>query len=308
MGKIRDWFKLNKRGLVIGGAIGAGAGTVLAAGIISVALYFEKQPDGVPVKAEADGIVAQAEESEITGYFSNGRGNEYNNTISGLVNDFDVFLAREFGGGSRIDEDLHIKIESDEEVADDCDMSTWYSGCYRDINSTIYLEPGSPERLFGGIEHEIGHSLRSMPGVSLKELPSQANELYAYFRLYSFNRMIGMHYAKDSKPASREYIFAECKPDKKMVPYMLGAIGFLVQANKAEGDLELALHNVLTAAESQLEKDTKDAISGYDNMCKAYIGEYERLLQQPGLIANMEKHMQKEEAEAFINLLHSKIS
>lgn len=287
-------------------AIGFG----LAGATICTVEYVKAMPDGVPVKAEADGVVTQEEESTIKDYFLNGKGNEYNSAISGIVNDYNQFLVKGLGWGRNpINDDLHIYISSHEETIDKCDIDSWYGGCYRNENSTMYLQESSPIELFEGIQHEAGHSLRSMPHDNnyLKELPSQANEFYAFFRLYSLNREIGRYYAANNTPTAREHIKSGCKVEEKAIPYLLGAIGFLVQANKAEGDLELAMKNVLNSPESMLEKDTREAVSDYGgNMCDAYFEEYEMLLNKEGFFNSIAENATKEEAEYFISLLSAR--
>ncbi|MFA5887828.1 MAG: hypothetical protein WC852_03910 [Candidatus Nanoarchaeia archaeon] len=333
MGKIRTWFNKYEKGILAGLAIGGITVSIGGMSIIcynSYKEYLKTVPEGAAVKTKADGVITKEEESEIASYLTYGKPQvfnsledviktinagpitkEYDNTISGLVNDFNVFLVNQFKWkNNKIGDRLHIVISNNKNIEKSCNINPWYGGCYKGTNSTIYLKECSPVGMLEGIEHEIGHSLRNMPRDNnyLKELPSQANEFYAYFRLNSLNRTIGTYYAKNNSPTAMEYVSTECKPDSRAVPYMLGALGFLVQANKAEGDLELAMQNVLNAGISQLEKDTKDSVSKYGNMCLAYKGEYENLLKQPEFAAGMETNMSKEEAQAFINLLYTKIS
>ena len=330
MGKIRTYLNNNLKGILTGLAIGGFAVSISGLAIIcynSYKEYLKTVPEGAAVKAKADGVITPEEESSITGYLTYGKPQvfnsleetinagpitkEYDNTISGLVNDYNAFLVNQLKWKNNLISDrLHIVISNNKDIEKSCNINPWYGGCYKGTNSTIYLKECSPVGMLEGIEHEIGHSLRNMPRDNnyLKELPSQANEFYAYFRLNSLNRTIGTYYVEHNNPPAMKFVSKECKPDSRAVPYMLGAIGFLVQANKAKGDLELALQNVFNADISQLEKDTKEAVSKYGNMCLAYSGEYESLLKQPEFAAGMERHMSKEEAQAFINLLYTKIS
>lgn len=328
MGRIKDWLIKHEKGVCTGimiSGITAFIGTMSLAGYKLYQEYLKTVPEGDYVKAEADGIITPEEEKTISEYLKNGEPRvytsradildeiakgpvteKYDNTIRELVNEYNEFLASEIKWNRNpIGDNLHIYISSHDETVNKCNIDKWYGGCYRSWNSTIYLPILSPIELFEGIEHEIGHSLRSMPYNNnyLMELPSQANEFYAFFRLYNLNKEIGKYYAANNKPTAMEYVKKECNIEEKALPYMLGAIGFLVQANKAEGNLELAMRNVILAPESQLEKDTKDAISEYENICKAYIGEYEQLLQQPGLLSGFEQHMNEDEAKEFLKLL-----
>lgn len=286
------------------------AGLLITAGIFGGGYCYLSRPDGVPLKAEADGVLTAEEQERAEGYFVGNIHDANMDDLKAFINDFDVFTAREFQESglepSRIDEDLHIS-PMQGLAKTICKRG---SGCYGGIRSTIYIRPelnGLNDELYvlEIIEHELGHTHDFFMTFSnyLSELPSQSNEMYSMLKMYSFNKAIGAEYALRTFNPEISTWKDNCSSGEGTERYILGRIGFLVQANKAEGNLEQALYNVLNESRWSLDSDSEDTIEKYKSLSWAYFEEYEKLLQQPLFIDGLEKHMSHNEAEEFISYL-----
>lgn len=311
MGKIREWLKKNKSDLYAYLSIAATLG-----GGFGLYYYFTK-PEGVQLWAEADGKLTAEERIQ----FDNIHGkvvNEYNPVIRSFVNDFDVFIAKEFEAkglpSNRFDEDMHIVIVEHNRIGSVCPEDA--GGCLKKMKDTIYMENYGPEGIMACIWHEAGHSFRnSSDSPYLRELFSESNEIYSKMKMYCFDRELGIEHINETLKPN----IWGCEPDEKELPYVLGEIGFFVQANKAKGDLERALYNILndrqtngtwegikaffTGDEGCLECDTQNAVRQYPDLCSAYYGEYRKLIEQPYFIEGFQRHMSMADAQELMEYL-----
>lgn len=282
---------------------------VCASAALVAVVFSATRPKGIPVRYDADGAITEQEEKDVLDLFENGSGKTYNATIRNLVNDFDVFVEREFSeeglGSNRIRDDLHVVVNNEKTIEKCGEMPV---GCYQWLNSTIYLrESYFPVDLIGNLEHEIGHDIRGWL-ITLRELPSQANEFYAFFKMYSLNRNIGAEYAVNVMPPGYWEAFQkECNISSREWPYMLGATGFLAEANLSNGNLETAMDRIFNKSRWALEDEIYSTINKYSNICEAYREEARKLVNQQGFRSDMEKHMPSFEAEQFIRYLNLRL-
>lgn len=286
------------------------AGLFIIAGITGAGYCYLSRPDGIPLKAEADGILTAEEQERAEGYFVGNIRDANMNDLKAFINDFDVFTAKEFEESgleaNMIDEDLHISpLQGLANII--CKRG---SACYAGIRSTIYIRQkfnrlNDELNLLEIIEHEIGHTHNFFMTFSdyLDELPSQSNEMYSMLKMYSFNKAIGAEYVLQTFDPEISTWKKNCISSEGTERYILGRIGFLVQANKAKGNLEQALYNVFNESRWSLGSDSEDTIGKYGSLSLAYFGEYEKLLQQPLFIDGLEKHMSHNEAQEFISYL-----
>lgn len=295
------------------------AGSLAIAGIT----YYVTRPEGVQLRAEADGVLTKEEEKQMLDFLDSYDGIEsYSPVLKSFVNDFDVFAAREFEArglpSNRFDKDIHILIADNNKIDSVC--GEWAGGCWSKTNSTIYLRNDSdPFWTATTINHEIGHSLRTtVDSPELDELSSQSNELYTKIKMYCFNKEIGTEYINSTLEVSHSRDFKE-----RSLPYILGNIGFLVQANKTKGDLERALYNILndrqddsiiqglvsffTGSEGCLECDTQNAVRQYPSLSNAYYSEYRKLIEQPHFVEGLLRHRGMAETHEMIEYLRLRL-
>lgn len=311
MGKIKELMKKHKSDLCAYLTIAATLG-----GSFGLYYYFTK-PEGTQLWVEADGKLTAEERiqfDKIQGWVVN----EYNPVIRSFVNDFDVFVAKEFETkglpSNRFDEDMHIVIVEHNKIGSVCPEDS--AACLKRIKDTMYMQNYGPKGIMSCIWHETGHSFReNSDSPYLRELFAESNELYSKMKMYCFDRELGIEFINESL----ELNAWSCEPDKEDLPYVFGGIGFLVQANKTKGDLERAIYNILndrqtngtwdgikaffTGAEGCLECNTQNAIRQYPDLCSAYYGEYRKLIGQPHFIEGFQKHMSQTDAQELMEYL-----
>lgn len=297
------------------------AGLLITAGIIGGGYCYLSRPEGVQLKAEADGFLTAKEKKETLEIFNSNESVEsYNPALKSFVNDFDVFIANENKARgfptNRFDEDIHVLITDNDKINSAC--GEWGAGCWNHINNTMYLDYSDSFWITHAIWHEAGHNLR-YHYEPVKELFSQSNELYSKMKAYCFDQEIGINFLNATLTAPANY----CKPNERHLPYALGNIGFLAQANKAEGDLERALHNILndrqtdgildsieaffTGAEGCLECDMQNAARRYPDLCSAYYNEYRKLVDLPHFIEGFQRHMSRDDAQELMEYLRLRL-
>ncbi|MDD4877902.1 MAG: hypothetical protein PHO02_02605 [Candidatus Nanoarchaeia archaeon] len=275
-------------------------------------------PEGVAVKQDADGVITQEEENEIGKHLmSKDYANDFTPYI-GFVNDFNVFMGGEMRHQGlderRFDEDMHVYMARDEE-----EMAEKYAfgnkpgvppAFHGDTNSTLYILQNMfmPAGLIMTFTHEAGHHFRS----SAYEFPSKAHEMYFALRMYGLNKKIGSVFAGKAVPipyTNGLNLSARCVPVNEYFPedykkyYFLGDLGFIVQANLENGNLERAFNNILTRPILYLEESTMNAARQYDNICEASLSEFNKLLDKPGFLQGLLRNVSEKEASELIGYL-----
>lgn len=290
-------------------------------------------PEGVLVKAKADGVISQEEEQaiidimgrqELAGdecdkaynifLFSSGAIPEdtqkkcfitdFEGPMQGLVNDSDIFFAREFSGRGfsyhEIEGGQHIYLTKDKEELKKKhrettlnDMPSWTGGFNVMQNSTIYLPKtygfGQFYRIF---EHEIGHSMRH----GAYEYASMANEIYSDLKLYALNRNLGARNVGQGLcdlPREKAGSFSEGFTQY----YDLGCLNFFVQANLHDGSLEAAHNHIMNAPGLHLEEKLVSIANQYEDMREAFKDQLEQLVQKPGFRESFSRLGDEEFAE-----------
>ena len=292
-----------------------GAALSLAGALSGCDMLF---PEGVAVKQEADGVLS-AEEQQITEHALSSK-EKVNDFLPfrPLVNDFNVFMGNELASQGldrrRFDDDMHVYM-----VRDEAEMiekrrfvnREWVPPAFHsDSNATLYILQNNelPADFAMTVTHEAGHHFRA----SAYEFPSKAHEMYFAFRAYGFNRRIGSLFAGFSVVTPYPMVsnpIQRCLPiDEYFVEhghkyYVLGDLGFLVQANLEDGNLEKAFNNILTRPKLYLEKTTVDAARQYSDVCRAGLGEFNKLLEKPGFMQGILRNMSRNEADEFVNYM-----
>lgn len=294
MRKVRD----NADGFIFGGLLSA---------LVAGGGYFFCAPRGEQIKQNADGVITSEERESILGSIARPL-TAYTKPLAGLLNDFEEFKAREFEAkgipAHRFDDDLHVDF-SDSGARFWCGNRA--GACFNWKNDTVFVPENMHNFIEGlyGLEHEIGHANRTTflgipigKTVSTMEVESTANAMYSALRMYSLDKIVGAEYA-----VSAAWFYNCNAPSEEAFPYILGHIGFLVQANKAGGDLEKAMHRLLTEDEAVLAQDTSQVVSKYNNYCSAFFGQYDKLLRQDTFFRDIEKHVGYEDATEFVHFL-----
>ncbi|MDI6737831.1 MAG: hypothetical protein QME12_04935 [Nanoarchaeota archaeon] len=275
-------------------------------------------PEGVAVKQNADGVITQEEENE-TGALLMSR--DYANDFTpyiGFVNDFNVFMGEELASQGldrrRFDDDMHVyMVRDEEEMAEKYAFGNvnWAPPAFHgDMNSTLYILQNKyfPSGLIMIFTHESGHHFRS----SAYEFPSKAHEMYFALRMYGLNRKIGSvfaGYAVSVPKAGGNDLSVMCVPISEYFNgdyhkyYFLGDLGFMVQANLENGNLERAFNNILTAPILYLEETTKNVAMQYDTICDASLSEFKKMLEKPGFLQGLLRNVNEKEASELINYL-----
>ncbi|MFA5887141.1 MAG: hypothetical protein WC852_00310 [Candidatus Nanoarchaeia archaeon] len=275
-------------------------------------------PEGEQVIQDADGVLtaeeqANAEQALSPDYYANDF-----IPFKPLVNDFNVFMGNELVSQGlnerRFDDELHVYMVNDEaEMREKYTYGNrpWVPPAFHgDTNSTLYILKNSyiPADFIMAFTHESGHHFRS----SAYEFPSKAYEMYFAFRAYGFNRRIGSLFADYASPVPMSTSGDEsrrCLPVDEYFAgdyhkyYSFGDLGFLIQANLENGNLEKAFNNILTRPILYLEQTTVDAARQYGNMCEVGLGEFRKLLEKPGFRQGLLRHMSPEEANEFTDYL-----
>lgn len=275
-------------------------------------------PEGIPAKQDADGVVTQKEENEMGNILSSQEPVNDAAPFLPLFNDFNVFMGRELAAQGlderRFDDELHVYMVRDEaEMAEKYHFGNlnWVPPAFHgDSNSTLYILKNEfmPLNFMMTLTHEAGHDFRS----SAYEFPSKAHEMYFALKAYGLNRKIGsvfagnavvMPYPDDSELSIR------CVPVNEYLEkdfhkyYFFGDLGFLVQANLENGNLEKAFNNILTRPILYLEETTKNVAMQHENICDASLSEFNKLLGQPGFRQGLLRHVSEKEAMEMINYL-----
>lgn len=275
-------------------------------------------PEGVAVKQDADGVITQEEENEMGNLLmSHDYANDFTPYI-GFVNDFNVFMGNEMAlqglDRRRFDDELHVYM-----VRDEAEMREKYRfgnrnwvppAFHGDTNSTLYIMQNEylPQGLIMAFIHESGHHFRS----SAYEFPSEAHEMYFAIKAYSLNRKIGSVFASYavSIPAVNEAQLSKwCVPVEEYFArdyhkyYLFGDLGFLVQANLENGNIERAFNNILTRPILYLEETTMNMARQYDTLCDASLSELNKLLDKPEFLQGLLRNVNEKEADELINYL-----
>ena len=236
---------------------------------------------------------------------------EYDNTISGLVNDYNVFLVNQFKWKNNLINDrLHIVISNNKDIEKSCNIDPWYGGCYKGTNSTIYLKECSPVGMLEGIEHEIGHSLRVMPRDNnyLKELPSQANEFYAYFRLNSLNRTIGTYYVEHNNPPAMKFVSKNASLTAGQCLTCWEQSAFLCRQTRQKGIWSLPCKMYSMQIYHSLKKTQKKLFQNTEICALLTVENMKAFSSSLNLLREWKDICPRKKAQAFINLLYTKIS
>ncbi|MFH1066013.1 MAG: hypothetical protein V1734_05905 [Nanoarchaeota archaeon] len=274
-------------------------------------------PQGMQVKQDADGIVSAEEEAEIKAAIETpGYVNDFTN-FRHFVNDFNVDADNNFRQQGlpsyRFNDELHIAFVAD--TAEGCNTNKPWAApaCSQDFNYTLYFKKDnfSPLYFLATFHHESGHRMQQ----GNYEFPSEANKAYFMFNIYGFNRRIGSAFADFAfnlpvpLTNSGNIVQKWCQPvneylaESSMKYYGYGDLGFLMMANRFNGNLEKALDKMIRAPQLYLEQAVRDASLSYDNMCDVMIGEFQKLLGNPGFIERLEKNMSRDERLEFVSYL-----
>lgn len=300
---IKSWLKKSAMALSLAGAI-SGCDML--------------SPEGVPAKQDADGVLSAEEQQQAEQALSSkAKVNDFL-PFRPLVNDFNVFMGNEMASRGlnerRFDDELHVYMVRDEdEMAEKYSFGNrpWVPPAFHgDTNSTLYIMKNIylPADFIMTFTHESGHDFRS----SAYEFPSKAHEMYFALKAYGMNRRIGSLFANYASPvpmSTSEDESRRCLPVDEYFAgdyhkyYSFGDIGFLIQANLENGNLERAFNNILTRPILYLEANTKNAARQYSNMCEVGLGEFRKLLEKPGFRQGILRHMSPEEANEFTDFL-----
>lgn len=300
---IKSWLKKSAMALSLAGAI-SGCDML--------------SPEGVPAKQDADGVLSAEEQQQAEQALSSkAKVNDFL-PFRPLVNDFNVFMGNEMASQGlnerRFDDELHVYMVRDEdEMAEKYSFGNrpWVPPAFHgDMNSTLYLMKDNvlPANFVMSFTHEAGHHFRS----SAYEFPSKAHETYFALKAYGFNRRIGSLFANysavvpyplESDPIKRCLPIDDYFPGDFHKYYALGDLGFLVQANLENGNLEKAFNNILTRPILYLERTTVDAARQYSDVCQAGLGELNKLLEKPGFMQGILRYMSRNEADEFVDYL-----
>jgi len=257
------------------------------AGLCSGCEYLE--PEGIRIKAEADGVISEEEESELVSIIDNKEKiDELNKPIQNFVNDYEEFIINDFSRqgihhGSFDDNLHHFMVKDYDELKAKYerggfakkpgDMSAYHSS----PNNTVYMVKGDYLFQFLTIfEHEVGHSKR----LQSREFMSMANEDYAAFKLYALNKKIGAHYLENSL-----IFFPDRKIDLALGDreyYTIGAMAFILEANRYDGNLEKAMERIQTTPTLHLEKEVYAMAARYESMREAYFAEGNEMIFSRG--------------------------
>jgi len=265
-------------------------------------------PEGQLMKVEADGVITEQEEQDLIKIMTaehqieeedeNGNIigvtdfvgiNKFDGTVQNFINDTDIFFNKEFEkkGLERvgISNSLHLYMASSKEEYKEKYKKTYaglkeptsYSGFYSELNHTIYVPKSySLGKFYKVVHHEIGHSMR----LTDDEFPSLANEMYSIFKLYALNKNIGSQFLQKIMWYLPRENYQEC-PKDSLFNYQLGALNFLIQANKMNGDLETTVDKIMNVPDLILEKEVKDKISEYPELRTVFMEELDKLLEKP---------------------------
>lgn len=240
-------------------------------------------PEGVPVRMEADGIIDAREEARLDERLENfEKLSIIDDEFKNFINDIDVFFRNEFERqglkyGSFID-NLHLYITQDsDELAEEyrehnlMGMPDGLDGFYSDNNDTVYITKASLTGITIIFQHEIGHGMRD----GAEEMASMAMEKYSKLKIYALNNEI-------SKPFVRLMGSSPNNTAQTNNKYTLGSIGFAVQSNKHNGNLEEAVVHIMEAPYFFLEKDIAEEIEKRGGLTEAYKSNMKELIHKDG--------------------------
>lgn len=251
---------------------------LIASGTIGLFASCELvQPEGVRVKAEADGIISQGEEGRIMEAIHSKKDiRNLTPEAQGLINDANIFFKNEFERQgleyAAMGDDLHLYITKDvEELSQEykehnlSDAPIALAGFFSGANSTIYIMPKGIIGFYRTFQHELGHYMR----YGCREFSSMANASYSVLKLIALNKAVG----KESELLSMCLLSElgwEDRYDGIEPYYALGCVAFVSEANRHDGNLEKALDHIMNAPEQHIERNAIEFASGYDSLRHAY--------------------------------------